>query len=725
MEHEFLSNSVLHDRFSAADRPMDPRCRPNLLHRSRMNGGDVRSTKHGSKSTATVVAILVAWSFFVYRHGLYSLPRGDQLPFLDERARFPDTGAWLLHVISYTRTRVLTGDSHVMFRPLHSFALGVQEVLFRDDALALGLVSIALHAAVVLVLYFLVRWVADPVVAFLAAIVYAAEYPGTEMVLWRHISPYMLAPVLLGFGLHALRGVWSGSRVSALPWLLLACLVHETVPVAFVIAIIAMLLARAGAVDRSRLDAVTRALAVACVLWLALDAFDLLLHPTAAMAGPPDSVPPNVVQAAVGLLQFLGLCMVAMLAPSVVDLRWNGPERAYSRLQWDYTVVPQAVSVSVGMAALAVLLGAVVWSSRRLARGDSRGMPLLVLASFALAVGIAFAGVRTASSFGYFANATYYCHLTTFVFLVIGSPALAAARASRARATVTAGAVAIAGMWSLSSYLFVQQALLAQEPFVRLALSTAATVRNALERRPDLCVGGVIDAAARDAIAPPHGPLTLLGASACAYRNGARGVYLDRVGDTYALVSLPAPGDLRAVDLEPTPEWSVDGAAVTARTDAVGTVSILGTDEVRPTEVDVRVENGQDGGLWIGHRSPTSYTAIAFFAGAHIEARVQNGDDDPPVVPFQSLGVIAGPSFDLRVRVVGDEALVFCDETVIGVLSNPDLRGHVGLFHHAGGRHPQVFRDFRVGEADAPPVVEVPLDVSLEALPDALARLSR
>jgi hypothetical protein len=290
---------------------------------------------------------------------------------------------------------------------------------------------------------------------------------------------------------------------------------------------------------------------------------------------------------------------------------------------------------------------------------------------------------------------------------------------------VTAGAVAVAGGWCLSSYLCVQQALLAQEPFVRLALSTAADVRHAMERRPDLCVGGILDAAARDAISPPRGPLTLLGASACAYRKDARGVYLDRVGDTYALVSLPPPDDLHVVSLEPAPEWIVAGSTVTARTDTVGTVSILGTDDVRPTEVDLSVENGQDGGLWIGHRSATTYTAIAFFAGAHIEARVRAGDD-PPVVPFQSLGVIADPSFDLRVREVEGKALVLYDQTVIGVLENPDLRGRVGLFHHTGGAHPQVFHDLRVGESVAPPpVVEVPLGLSLGDLPDALARLSQ
>jgi hypothetical protein len=51
---------------------------------------------------------------------------------------------------------------------------------------------------------------------------------------------------------------------------------------------------------------------------------------------------------------------------------------------------------------------------------------------------------------------------------------------------VTAGAVVLAGVWSLSSYLCVQQALLAQEPFVRPRCPTAATVRHGVEERPDL-----------------------------------------------------------------------------------------------------------------------------------------------------------------------------------------------------------------------------------------------
>jgi hypothetical protein len=677
-----------------------------------------------NKSTTIVVAVLVAWSFFVYRHGLDSLPRGDQLPFLDERARFPATGAWLLHAISYTRTRILTGDSHLMFRPLHGFVLGVQEVFLPDDALAQGLVSIVLHAAVVLVLYFLVRWVADPVVAFLAAIVYATEYPGMEMVLWRHISPYLLAPLLLGVGLHALRRVWAGGRswLAAVPWLLLACSVHEAVPVAFVAAITAIVIARSRAVDRAPLDAVAKALAAACVLWLALDAFDLFLHPTPVMAGPNDALPADFVQVVASLLQFFGLCMVAMLAPSVVDLRWNGPERAFSRLQWDYTVVPQAVSASVGIATLVFLFAAVVWSARRIARGDARGLAPLLLASFAMAIGVAFAGVRTAGSFGYFANATYYCHLTSFVFLLIGSPALAAARVSRRRTLVTAGAVVLAGAWSLSSYLCIQQALRAQEPFARLSLSTAAAVRQAMERRPDLCVGGILDASARDAISPPRGPLTLLGATACAYRRDARPVYLDRVDGRYALVSLPPPDDLHPVTFDSSPGWIVEGSAAHAEADAADTVSIFGSATARPTEVDVRVDGAQDGGLWLGYRSPSAYTAIAFFEGAHIEAWIRDGEA-PRAVPFQTFGAIRDRSFALRVRMVDDRAIVFSDGTLVGTLEAPDLEGRVGLFHHGAGA--QVFRDLQMGEATAPPpVVEVPLDLSLAGLPDALARLS-
>jgi hypothetical protein len=678
--------------------------------------------QHERWSTAIVLAVLVGWSFFVYRHGLYALPRGDQLPFLDERARFPDAGGWLLHAISYTRTRFLTGDSHLMFRPLHGLMLGVEALLFRDAALAGGVLSVALHAAVVVVLYFVVRWFADPFVAFLASFVYATEYPGMEMVLWRHISPYLLVPIFLGAGLHALRGAWVGVRSwgSAVWWLLLACLVHEAVPVALLGALAATVAARRRAADRAPLDAVSKPLVVAVVVWLSLDVLDLVLHPKPVMAAPI-SLPPDLRQGVAGLLQFLGLCMVAMVAPSVVDLRWNGPEGAFSRLQWDYTAVPRASSLSVGIATLVLLLVAVVWSSRRLGRGDVRGLAPLLLASFALALGVTFAAARTASSFGYFANATYYCHITSFVFLAIGGPALAAARASRLRVFVTLGAVAIAGVWSVSSYGCIQQALLAQESFARLALSTAATVRRAVEARPDLCVGGILDAVARDAISPPRGPLTLLGASACAYRRGARPVYLDRVGGTYALVSLPPPADLRSVSFDPSPGWVVDGSTVRA-VDTVDTVSIFSSGLVRPTEIDVRVDDPRDGGVWIGHRGPSSYTAIAFFDGAHVEAWVRDGEP-PRVVPFQALGAIRDRSFTLRVRMADDRALVFSDGTLVGVLDQPNLEGRSGLFHHAASR--QVFRDLQVGEAPpSPPVVEVPLDLRLEGLPDALARLS-
>jgi hypothetical protein len=646
-----------------------------------------------------VAVVLSLWTLFVYRRGLWSLPRGDQLGFLMERDRIDGTLDWLVHCLLYNRSRVLTGEAHYLFRPLHSFTLGLEEVWFRHAPLAQGLLSLALHVAVVFALYRLVGRLAGSGTALLATVAFATQYAGMEMIVWRHISPYMWASLFLALGLlQALEAKPRAGWIGGL--LLLACLAHETVPVALGAVLLALLVARA---DRSTIRGVGGAL----FAWVALDLVDYALHPTPTIADPASALQPgfDLFQGALRMLDMLGVCVLAWLEPSLVDLRWAGEEGPYARLRWDFTAIPEAVRIAAGVVLALVLCCVVAVGWKRLRMGDATGLPALVLPLHLGVLAVGFTAVRTAfRAYTYLEIATYYFYVTSFAFLVIAAQGIAFLRATAPRAGRIAmmGGWAIAAIWTATSYRGIQRALTPYEPFARMALSSARSIREALEPRTDLCFGGSFDPIARSVLSPASGPLVMLGEVACTVRRDATGTYLSWLGDGYGLVTLP-PAVGAAWPLEAGPGWIADAGGVRAATTGSNeTASTFASPTFDATEVAVRVSNARDGGLWVGHTTMESYGAVAVFDGMHIEGMVRSGAA-PAATVFRAHNVVHDRSFDLRVRSVDGTPLVFYEEIFVGPLTGASLTGRAGVFSHAEGTAPQTFSDLRIAESATPP----------------------
>ncbi len=533
-----------------------------------------------------------------------------------------------------------------------------------------------------------------------------------EMIVWRHISPYMWASLFLALGL--VRSLDARPRWGSIcAVFLLACLAHETVPVALTAVLLTLLAARA---DR----AVIRGIAGALFLWAALDLFDYALHPRPTIPDPARALQPgfDLAQGAVRALDMLGVTAIAWLQPSSVDLRWDGDEGPYSRLQWDFTVIPEAVRITTG-AALVVLLAVVVaYALWRVRRGDPAGLPALALSVHLVVLAVGFTAVRTAfRAYSYLEIATYYFYVTSFAFLVIGAQGLALLRerVPRVGRLVVLGSGGVVAIWTLTSYVGIQRALAPYEPFSKMALSSARVIREALATRTDLCFGGSFDPIARQVLSPPSGPLVMFGSVACSVRLEATGAYLAWRDEGYALVTLP-PVASTPQPLEAGPEWIADPTgvrAVSVRTDdAVSTFTERTFDA---SEVTVRVSNALDGGLWVGHTPVPSYGAVAFFDGVHLEGFVRDGVE-PAATVFRAHNVVLDRSFELRVRTVDGIPFVFYQQIFVGPLSGASLSGRAGVFSHAQGAEPQVFSDLRVAETEAPPpAVAIRLDLPVLA----------
>jgi hypothetical protein len=102
-------------------------------------------------------------------------------------------------------------------------SLAVQDILFRENFYVVGVLSLLGHGLAISSLYLLLAPCMGRGTALFFAFSFGVQYPGAPLVLWRHISPYLGAPIFFSLGCAVLP-----SRVS---WVLffLASLFHESV----------------------------------------------------------------------------------------------------------------------------------------------------------------------------------------------------------------------------------------------------------------------------------------------------------------------------------------------------------------------------------------------------------------------------------------------------------------------------------------------------------------
>src|SRR4029453_1757276 len=114
----------------------------------------------------------------------------------------PPGAPWFWHIVSFTRTRLLSGENHVMFRPL----LGAFTALTMWSepirwSVPRGILGVLLHFAAVVALVRLLTVRYPRGTGLLVALPFAAQYAGLEMVVWQHIHGYLLGVLLFLIGL--------------------------------------------------------------------------------------------------------------------------------------------------------------------------------------------------------------------------------------------------------------------------------------------------------------------------------------------------------------------------------------------------------------------------------------------------------------------------------------------------------------------------------------------
>lgn len=377
--------------------------------------------------------------FFIYRYGWIDFPRADHvLGFLPEADRFSDPWEYLKNVISYNRTRTLHPGDVALFRPLTHLWLGLIEVLGRTNLYFKGLVSLALHGALSASLFVWSRKRLPLGLSIGAALFFAAQFSGLEMILWRHISPYMASVFFLFLGLD----LRTTRPVLGVVLICFAMGFHEAAAGAVACVVIR---------DWISLRRIDRLFVMVLSLWAALNAFDYFLH-APYLRSSVFSEAPTMWRGVYLTLALAGAQLIAFFAPWVVQF-----EFVFERLAWSYA---PAIGLAMFLLGVSVLL--VTWTpvqigvrARRLVLGlqDAEFGILSFVAIVLFLVGFGRGGARGIEYLHVCSYVFYFGNFLGALLLVRGMAHLP--RTSRVLGAITGALVLMAGVsaWKIDRTL--------------------------------------------------------------------------------------------------------------------------------------------------------------------------------------------------------------------------------------------------------------------------------
>lgn len=139
------------------------------------------------------VACLVLFTISIYYTSLFHIARSDQVTYLAYFANHDTFFDLVINAQDYNRKPdVLGAIDKITYRPLTFMFLGLQRWLFGYDFLYWQLTSLVLHLAVIWQLYKLLYSIHPSIFAFLLTLFFASLCITMEMVIWHHLSGFLL-----------------------------------------------------------------------------------------------------------------------------------------------------------------------------------------------------------------------------------------------------------------------------------------------------------------------------------------------------------------------------------------------------------------------------------------------------------------------------------------------------------------------------------------------------
>ena len=377
--------------------------------------------------------LLICASFLIYRHGIVAIPRGDHRAFMLNHEFHESDWEYFRQTISYSRTRHFGPGDYYLFRPGMHSVLAIIQIASDNNFYVRGATSILFHALTTFSLFLLLSRFLRLDVSCILTLVFLTQYPGMEMVFWRHISPYMFSLMFFGFGLFLLHRPLKTfnstiCRYSAALMFFISMTFHELLlPVLILCGPLLAVMTRPdrGSTQSSREEDVysksdwMMVTLLPVLLWAVLNVADYMFYQPPGLLGPSDSL--DLSNSFSGLFTVAGLSLLTSFFPYVVQLVFHDLRlRAF----WDFSELPQAILWVLGFILMVSLIGIFYRACCRVRQPDDRqqaALLMLVTAYLgAVILGVA-AGRVSLRSMQYMHSATYYYYMTTYGFLILVS----------------------------------------------------------------------------------------------------------------------------------------------------------------------------------------------------------------------------------------------------------------------------------------------------------------
>lgn len=451
----------------------------------------------------------------VYWPGLIVFPKRDHSIFMLGRFLFDSDLEWFLKTLNYARTRLLLPGDSFAFRPVHMFILGLEDIVFRYNLLAQGIISSALFSATATLLFALSKKISNSIfLAFAATSLWAFQLAGSEMLLWQHITPYIVLP---GFFCAALllvidKDAGTKSFVIAGTFVFLAGLTYE---IGGLIALsLAFFTYFSGAARRKKY---VWTFALGGFAALSLSAFDyFIIQEIKSFTGTADIIIRSTPFYE-SLLPFTGAIGISSFAPSSVHVNYS--ENWF--LSWDYLNCSKPLMFFGAISVIGIAVINVIQTLLSLRKSDNiylNAVSIFALSLFFLAFGVCIFRIYTRTADYMFSAPYYFSFLSLSIALMI---TVIIARLNSKYLTVSVSSIlCLLSLWHVN---VLYSELNAVNTAKKITYNLMQTTREKILNDKSICFGGMD----LDLMEIKYRKWTpLFQDISCSERSGTRPVYL-------------------------------------------------------------------------------------------------------------------------------------------------------------------------------------------------------
>lgn len=384
--------------------------------------------------------------------GLPNIPRRDEIYFLRERMLTHSPQEWIWHCLSFNRTRHSGHGDYYLFRPGLFGTHALLDVVFGYNVYVVGVSSLLMLLTCSFATYLALAKLVPRSLALLLAGLFCVQYAGIELVLWRHISPYLIALACLALAIRlacrlpelpARPGIRCPTALGIAACLFIGAMFHEMAAATGLLAagwIGAVIfgerwLERPAERDASRgaLWTVAMGALTGSVAYLGVDLADYWLHQTPGVLGPTDQFPARaaIIERVFSSLAWIGSAVYGLAFPFGVKLRQDWSMGGL--YGWIFNPASRLLALLGLLVVFGAFAGIAYITTRRGRQGEPRVRQIqlagILLLSYAvtlfLSIGIGRIVLRDVT---YIQNATYYFGFTGWLVCAALGVVLAIAR---------------------------------------------------------------------------------------------------------------------------------------------------------------------------------------------------------------------------------------------------------------------------------------------------------